>query len=813
MRYLPKILAGIAFSLVVVAGITSPIFSHEAHANNGIYTSAIPSSGTLTPGQQLIVDMTVTLDANDTNPLTGECVVNGVDVANTFNNMTSGTNGHVQFTYTVGASNTDRAAGQVPINCNLHQTGSVNVTAFDDNNTVAINASGSGTGTTTDGGTGTTTDNGGGNTGGGSSPVAPVLSGASISPSSGTLITGNQATVTFTESHGQKDLAVTGSCLINATDVASSFQNMNDGTYRVTYAVSSGDGERPAGHIPVSCTLGNSAGNMAAHSWTDGNTTEIDTNADGHIDNGTSTLGFTVSAAPSTGTLHTGDSVVISMQDPLPSGDVVIASQGCRVNDVDVSGSYGYHDNGLYKVTYTVGAGNANRSAGQIPFDCTLQNQTGSVHLTYFTDSNTLAVDTTGTGGGNGTTTGTTTDNGGGNTGGSTASTTNEYPLTFVVSATPNFGMRSTGQMVEVHFVETHSNRKIVLNGSCRVNGVEVNGTFQDQTDGMYRVDYVVGANDAERAAGTLPLSCPVRDWHTGSTTVITAFTDGNGIAIDPNGDGMIATSTGSTTAPYIQSVNASPSSGMLSTGNSLNVTITEGTGNATFGIGTCTINNKDVSMTFLNQGNGAYRVTYTAASGDTERSAGQVPIDCMLTSSGSNLHVISFTDNNTVSIGTTTNNGGNGGNNGTSTGGTIGGDVTGGSASTTGALHVDSVHQVRGTATAGGGYDQGWEWVFRVTVPSNEPDLAMKFADWTHSDTTSHIGTANNMRISSAQAASTSAITITGADTYSSPNLHITGDLDPNAPGMQVDVVVEMQVPSSTLNGSYTTNYSVRSL
>jgi hypothetical protein len=87
-----------------------------------------------------------------------------------------------------------------------------------------------------------------------------------------------------------------------------------------------------------------------------------------------------------------------------------------------------------------------------------------------------------------------------------------------------------------------------------------------------------------------------------------------------------------------------------------------------------------------------------------------------------------------------------------------------------------------------------------------------MKFADWTHSNGTNQIGAANNMRISSNQAATTTPISVTAAGTYTNA-MTLTGDLDPNTPGRQVEVTVEMQVPSDTLNGSYTTNYGVKSI
>jgi methionine-rich copper-binding protein CopC len=584
--------------------------------------------------------------------VTGPCTVNGVDVSSGFSNNGGGS---YSISYIVGASDTERAAGTVPISCVLGDAGGNVTISSVAANTLAIDTNDDGTI-----GSGTTTG-----------ATLPSFSSVTLSPSSGTLVAGNTATVTFNEAASQTDLAVTGSCMVNAVDVAPSFHSTGGGQYVATYTVASGDGERPAGHIPFTCTLGNSAGDVSVHGWSDGNTLAIDTNGDGTIDNGTSTLGFTVSADPSTGMLDVGDQLVVSMQDPLPSGDVVIGSNGCRVNDVDVAPTYTYMGNGLYRVTYTVAAGNALRPAGGIPFDCTLQNSTGSVHLVAFTDGNTVGVnETTGGGGGTGTTTGTST-------------------LSFAVSAVPMSGTIDAGHDLEVYMNESSHDLHIALDGACTVNGVDVSSSFQNLTDGLYKVIYHVGSTDTARAAGTVPISCSVHDTETGDATVISAFTDSN-----------------------------------------------------------------------------------------------------------------------TVAIGGTT-----GGGTGTTTGGTIGGDVTGGgSASSTVALHVDSIEQIRDTATAGGGYANGWVWVFHITVPTDETSLAMKFDDWTRNGGGDSIAAADDMRISSDQAASTSPVSITAAGTYST-DLSLTGDTDPSTPGRQIEVKVEMQVPSDTMNGTYTTAYGVRSM
>lgn len=135
----------------------------------------------------------------------------------------------------------------------------------------------------------------------------------------------------------------------------------------------------------------------------------------------------------------------------------------------------------------------------------------------------------------------------------------------------------------------------------------------------------------------------------------------------------------------------------------------------------------------------------------------------------------------------------------------------TTGSTSSSTPLAVTSIDAVDTTATADGTYANGWKYIFNLTLPSNEPNVAMKFSDWSSGANT--IAAANNMRISSAQADNAGAtITILAANTYTIPDLHMTGDLDPATPGIQVQVVVEVKIPSGTTDSSYTTTYGIRS-
>jgi len=133
-----------------------------------------------------------------------------------------------------------------------------------------------------------------------------------------------------------------------------------------------------------------------------------------------------------------------------------------------------------------------------------------------------------------------------------------------------------------------------------------------------------------------------------------------------------------------------------------------------------------------------------------------------------------------------------------------------GGNVNDNGILKVDSITVVKSSATANGTFEDGWKYIFHITDPNNEPKIAMKFADWISGSNT--IPVANNMRISSAQANNGGAtIMVTAANTYTSPLTMVT-DLNPSMAGRQVDVTVEVKIPTGTAAGSYNTTYGVQS-
>ena len=86
-----------------------------------------------------------------------------------------------------------------------------------------------------------------------------------------------------------------------------------------------------------------------------------------------------------------------------------------------------------------------------------------------------------------------------------------------------------------------------------------------------------------------------------------------------------------------------------------------------------------------------------------------------------------------------------------------------------------------------------------------------MKFANWMSNVGSTTISVANNMRISSLQANSSSTVLLIAPDTYSTPTLTMSSDMNNAMPGLQVQVLVEVAIPSSTVNGSYSTSYGVK--
>lgn len=124
------------------------------------------------------------------------------------------------------------------------------------------------------------------------------------------------------------------------------------------------------------------------------------------------------------------------------------------------------------------------------------------------------------------------------------------------------------------------------------------------------------------------------------------------------------------------------------------------------------------------------------------------------------------------------------------------------------------TVTPIKTSGIASNTYEEGWKYMFHVTAPSSETNLSMKFDNWLGVLASSTISAGGNMRISSAQADNGGAhILITSANAYSTPALHMNSDMDLSQAGRQVNVLVEVKIPTGTPNTSYTTNFGVQTL
>ena len=133
------------------------------------------------------------------------------------------------------------------------------------------------------------------------------------------------------------------------------------------------------------------------------------------------------------------------------------------------------------------------------------------------------------------------------------------------------------------------------------------------------------------------------------------------------------------------------------------------------------------------------------------------------------------------------------------------------------GVLSVNSISVVKGSAIANTLYVDGWQWLFDITLPANEPTLRMRFSDWFNG--TSTIASGDNMRYYSQYSinasTSLSAALISGASsTYGDILIFATStDLDLLTDGIQTRVMVEAKVPLGSSGSNYHSTYGLKSL
>ncbi len=118
--------------------------------------------------------------------------------------------------------------------------------------------------------------------------------------------------------------------------------------------------------------------------------------------------------------------------------------------------------------------------------------------------------------------------------------------------------------------------------------------------------------------------------------------------------------------------------------------------------------------------------------------------------------------------------------------------------------------------AMADGKFKDGWSWVFDVTVPTNETKLSLKFKDFKTSDGVNVIPAGGNIRFYSPQSSdansTSTAMTIDTTEAFAGP-IDLNTDMHPTIPGRQIQVMVEMKVPTGSADGlSYSSEYAFKS-
>lgn len=618
-------------------------------------TGVFPYSGIVKVGDTV----TATVTTTETGLVSNFCEINSVSVSSTFVDNNDNT---YNFTYIVQEGNTDWSAGNLTINCVFTDAvdNTSSTVAFDDGNTLAGDANtptvsalsvspNSGTAGVGDTITLTITASEAGLTpgtiylngstttnfqdlGAGSYSVDytvqegdnDVLSGAITSTVSLVDVAGNTSTpfttvtantlaidantpvITLTSVFPSTGIAKVGdtlsivlaagetglmsnSCLINSVSTTASFIDNANNTYTFTYTVTEGDSDWVTSSLPIICTLTDAGNNTVTTSaFTDGNTLSGDAN---------SPVIAATGVNPSFGFAMVGDTITVT----ITSTETGLSSNYCAINNVSTTASIIDNGNNSYSFTYTVTEGDSDWATSSLPIICNLLDYAGNVSTSSaFTDSNTLAGDA-------------------------------NSPVILSTTLNPNSGILTPTTTVTTTITATEIGLSV---GICTINGEDVSGTFVDNNDNTYTITYTFGFGDTDWGPGSLPISCALLDV-AGNTATTTAFTDGNTLAADAN-------------APTINAVGVSPYSGTVMVGDTVTVTVTSSeTG---LDSGSCLINSVQVSSTIIDNADTSYTFTYTVAEGNSDWSAGNLMINCLLTDVGGNTTTASsFTDGNTL--------------------------------------------------------------------------------------------------------------------------------------------------------------------
>jgi len=220
-----------------------------------------------------------------------------------------------------------------------------------------------------------------------------------------------------------------------------------------------------------------------------------------------------------------------------------------------------------------------------------------------------------------------------------TISTSTDKTITYdasgpVITATavlPSSGTANVGDPLTITITDEAAGYSV---GACTVNGIDVSGSFSDDGGGVYSFTYNISEGNSNWASGALPINCTLLDG-LGNPSTTTAFDDANTLAGDAN-------------SPVISSRSVSPSSGWAKVSD--NLTITLSAGETGLSVSACTVNSVNVAGTFIDNLDNTYSLTYGVSEGNSNWTAGNLPINCtLLDAAGNSVTSISFNDANTL--------------------------------------------------------------------------------------------------------------------------------------------------------------------
>jgi len=409
----------------------------------------------------------------------------------------------------------------------------------------------------------------------------PQVLSLTYNPSSGWHRVGESFTLTI--STGESGLTASAFEL-NGKDIKNTFTDNGNGTYTVTYAVTSGDNDiLETEQIPVNIILRDAAGNMS-----DAYTTTAASNVTPAID-ATAPVISSVSVSPSSGWRKIDDTItmtIVSNETGLNAGTITI-------NGKAVTGFTDMGD-GSYTVVYTVVSGDNDIADNErIPVSVTLADQAGNVSTAYTTSP----------------------------LSGACPAIDANKPVISQAIFEPTSGYHKIGNSITLNF---NTGETGLSAGTIRINN-KAAAAFADAGTGWYSVTYTVAEGDDDIGESEqIPISITVSD---AAGNMSSAYTTSPAANISPAIDAN---------KPLISGVSFNPSSGWRKISETITMTITAGeAGLQASGI---TINSVNVTG-FTDIGDGTYTVAYTVVSGNNDVAPDQtIPVSIRLSDPAGNL-------------------------------------------------------------------------------------------------------------------------------------------------------------------------------